>query len=143
MKKILFVISFLFLCTSKIHAQPADFVGDHIVIKQNVSQKLKEIRLNVIFPPQYKLLDEAKSHVEIMTEHAVIKAVDVEKFPAVIKLKQKITEPYFMVKLLIYYCKDDETGMCLKKEVLYDITTSKRASLKTLNLDYQIQADKD
>jgi hypothetical protein len=143
MKKILFLISLVLLFAMNVHALPADFVGDHIVIKQNVSQKLKEIRVNVIFPTQYKLLDEAKSHVEIFTEHAVIKEADIDTFPAVIKLKDKITEPYFMVKLLIYYCRYDETGMCLKKEVLYDITTSKRSSLKKLNLDYQIQPDKD
>jgi len=118
----------------------SSFVGERILWPDKISPHLNTLTVNIVFPNNYKILDETSPAIKLMTaEGKVIEDRVMEKLPFTFTLNKPITSAQLLAYISIYYCRDDEVGMCLKKNVLVEFNIDKHSVIHTLNINYPVK----
>jgi len=107
---------------------------------QNI-KAARAVRLNLALPSGYKLNDLAPNQMRIFTEDG---AYLIEQNINATDILTEITIPENYNKLYaevaIYYCRKDDEGLCLIKDVLFEINNSSTRKLNSINLSYTLKA---
>ncbi|HEX2869200.1 MAG TPA: NHL repeat-containing protein [Ignavibacteriales bacterium] len=119
-----------------------DFHGDKEVLSGVNLSKLKAINLNLSFQNNYGLNHEAPSKIRIFSKDGKI------------NLEKNITSPKMKIDLaglngtdklysemVVYYCKEGNEGLCLIKDVLFEINNSPEGRDR-LEINYNLAAAK-
>ncbi len=149
MKKSLYVLLLgslmaLSACQSvKIKAESihkSSFIGERILWPDKISPQVNTVTINIVFPPHYKILEDANPAIKLMTaEGKLIEERLMEKLPFTLTLNKPINSAQLLAYISIYYCRDDEVGMCLKKNVLVEFNIDKHSSIHALNINYPVK----
>ena len=116
-----------------------DFVGDRILWPQRVSAQLRNLTVQLIFPPEHKLLNEAGPHVQLFTMDGKFnETFAIAGAVSQIKVGKRVNADVLYAKLDIYYCREGALPLCLIKNVLYEIPLVRNQDPEDMNIIYQI-----
>ena len=116
-----------------------DFIGDRISWPNPLSAQLKNLTVNLIFPPQHRLLDEANPHIQLFTQDGKFNETFVIKGAvSKIEVNKEINADLLYAQLDIYYCREGALAVCLIQKVLYEIPLVHNKSAEDLDINYQV-----
>lgn len=149
MKKLFYVLllgSFVALgaCQSvKVNPESStksSFIGERILWPNKISPHLNILTVNIVFPNNYKILDETSPAIQLVTaEGKVMESRSMDKMPFTLKVNKPINSSQLLAELSIYYCRDDEVGMCLKKNVLVEFVVDKASEIHSVDINYPVK----
>lgn len=118
-----------------------DDYKDIIQVDNNNFKSAKILQLNLKLPKGYKLNELAPNQIRIFTADGAYVVEDSITSP-VVKTKIDIPENYdkLYAELAVYYCRKDNEGLCLIKNILYEINHSEKRKNGQIRLDYVLQS---
>ena len=118
----------------------SSFIGERILWPDKISPHLNTLTVNIVFPNHYAILEETNPAIKLMTaEGKVIEDRVMEKLPFALKLNKPINSSRLLADIAIYYCRDDDIAMCLKKNVLYEFNIDKHSGVHAVDINYPVQ----
>ncbi|MGE5402445.1 MAG: hypothetical protein ACM3S2_18775, partial [Ignavibacteriales bacterium] len=118
-----------------------NFNGEKKIINGVNLRALKNISLSLTLQKDYELNPQAPSQIRIFSEDGSI------------NLNQKITavntsinagslagKDKLYAEMVIYYCKEGSEGLCLIKDVLFELNNSDQNGTTAVNLSYDLPA---
>ena len=118
---------------------PDHFFGQRIAFQGTKSANVRTIRLVLQFPRGYKMFFHAKPSMKLFTKEGVfIKEFPIEKNSDSYPFDEGIPSEQLYAQIGLYYCKEGEEGMCLLKNLLFEITLDKNLSADDIFLTYTI-----
>ena len=116
------------------------FIGERILWPDKISPQVNTVTVNIVFPPHYKILDDANPTIKLMTaEGKLIEDRLMDKIPFTFNLNKPINSAQLLAYISIYYCRDDDIAMCLKKNVLVEFNIDKHLVIHTLDINYPVK----
>lgn len=116
------------------------FKGDIVQISNVNLNRLRGIELKLSLPDGYKLNPLAPNHIKIYSPAG--EQLSTEKIE---KLKTKISfgHPFFQSRLyaeaVVYYCMEDNEGLCLIKDILFELNHSTENKNEGIEITYQVE----
>jgi hypothetical protein len=116
------------------------FFGEKVVFDTPQSNFVRNITLNISLPPLHKSLPESSSKVLIFnTTGKLIAKFPLEDVKQTIKVNRKFKFDKILITVQLNYCKDDQTPMCLFKNIVFEVPLSKSKKSEDLELSYTVQ----
>ncbi len=147
MKKLcifLWVLILIFPITIQANSQktlfdPSQFFGERLKLADPISRKVNQINLNLGFPLGYKLIDETPSKLKVYTQVGEkIAEFSFKKESALFKLNKTIKSNGLWIEVSLYYCKQTDTGLCLMRNVLYEVPLEFKKKKENIHLKYTL-----
>lgn len=104
-----------------------DFHGEKEVLDGVNISDLKNVSLNLSFQDNYKLNAEAPGRIRLFSENGKVNidksitSAKVEFDPKSLKEADKL-----YAEMVVYYCKEGNEGLCLVKDVLFEINNNEK-----------------
>ncbi len=118
----------------------SSFIGERILWPDKISSQVNTVTINIVFPPHYKILEDTNPSIKLITaEGKLIEDRLMEKLPFMLTLNKPINSAQLLAEISIYYCRDDEVGMCLKKNVLVEFNIDKYSSIHAVDINYPVK----
>ncbi len=117
-----------------------NFFGQRIAFQGIKSAQVRTIRLVLQFPRGYKMLFHAKPSMKLFTKEGVfLKEFLIKKNSDSFLLNQKISSEQLYAQIGLYYCKEGDEGMCLLKNLLFEISLDKNLPADDIFLTYTVK----
>lgn len=116
-----------------------EFRGERKEVNEINIGMLKTIDLKITLPDGYHLNPLAPSEVKVFSEDGKVnidKKITTSDIKVDINNVSKADKLY--AEMVVYYCREGNEGLCLIKDVLYEINNSENAKGSSLKLDYVV-----
>ena len=113
------------------------FFGDKVAL-QDKSNHIKQLYIKLNFPPKHKFISETKSRIRLFTKDKLIDTFFIDQNEEAFTIEKKIEADKVYAELNLYYCREGAQGLCLMKNVLYEISLNPNLSPNDLTLNYTI-----
>ncbi len=105
------------------------------------SADISDIHLQLEFPEGYELLIKAKPYLRIFTADGQIDdKLDITSLTPSFKIAQEVPSDMLYAELNLYYCKHGDEGLCLIRNILFEIPLQKSNQPRQLKLAYSVPA---
>ena len=149
MLSFLCLLNFLFLTTVSFAAlsqekffNPDAFFGERIDVGGTKSARINSIRLILQFPRDHKMLFHAKPSMKLFTQEGkFIKEFPIRKNSSSFTLNKRIPSEKLYCEVELYYCREGSEGMCLLKNLLFEIKLDKNLPADDIFLAYTVSAE--
>ncbi|MDP4175856.1 MAG: thioredoxin-like domain-containing protein [Bacteroidota bacterium] len=121
----------------------SDFKGETKIVNDVNLAMLKNINLNLTLPAGYHLNSLAPSELKVFSKDGKInigKKITSNNIMLDLENPGHIDKLY--AEMVVYYCREGNEGLCLIKDVLYEINNSSSSKQEDLKLDYAIMTMK-
>lgn len=143
-------ILLIFLGSSFAYSQPLceippatseQFFGDHVYIQHTFSSRIGRLKFSVVLPEGFQLLSKAGSTLKILdSDKKTVAQFPIKALQSSWKLNRVFGPDKFYVRVLLHYCRKGKAGVCLIKDVLFEIPLNSKTNLEDVALDYKVVA---
>ena len=115
------------------------FMGEKIVLEEKHSAQITKLNLKITLPDQYQLLPKANPTARLFTkEQDLLKTIPITETMSSSPINEIIVSETLYAQLSLFYCRDAPKGLCIIKEVLFEIPIDKQLSPSDLELSYTV-----
>ncbi|OGX30998.1 MAG: hypothetical protein A2787_02660 [Omnitrophica WOR_2 bacterium RIFCSPHIGHO2_01_FULL_48_9] len=116
--------------------------GTKVKISQPQAARINQIIVDVKFPPQHELLTDVtpKPHLRLYNSAGKqLAAFDLTGPSQKFKFKRQIKSDKLFAELTLFYCKTGDQGLCLMKNVLFEVSLDKKLPQQDLTLNFEVK----
>jgi len=115
-------------------------IWEKVKISQPVSDIIENLIIDIQLPEKHKLLLKAKSNIQLITKNqGLIEVYPINTVKQSFKVNQSIENHTLFAQMDLYYCREGIEGLCLIKNILFEIPIDKTVSNKDLNIRYKVE----
>lgn len=115
-----------------------NFVGEWIKVKRTYSSHIKSINLFINLPENHKLLAKARPYLRVFTPNGMLQEFPLQNLDDSYIFNQWILENTAYFELALYYCADTKEGLCLIKNIVFEVNLNGSLEPENINLSYDI-----
>ncbi len=120
-----------------------NYLGERIKVSQQAPLKIKTLNLSIKFPPNHKIAEEAKPQLKLFTLKQLIGNYSITAPKTHLAINRRIKTDKLYVDMALFYCREGQQGMCLFKNVLFEISVDKEVKEGDLELRYEVEDSSD
>ena len=119
------------------------FRGDKIALHGEHSSQIKNIHLKLELPDGHKILIDAGSSLRIFfKEGRASGTFPLHDLDENFVINEKFSDDKIFAELILYYCREGERGLCLMRNVLFEITLDGALPPEDLSIHYAVPETK-
>ncbi len=117
-------------------------IGTKIVLRKKYSPNIRNLKLNLILPAGYQFLASANSQVKLFTKNRkLVKSFKISDLNADLVLNKSIVSESLSAEMMLYYCRQGDQGVCLIKNIIFEIPLDRQSDLNDIVLKYELPAE--
>ena len=140
----IFFLGTIFLCIKFSYAIPFQqdtnqFQGERIKIEPPRSNRIGQLIVTLKLPEGYELFRNANSHLKVFSADGKYSRQDkIFELKSNFPVYQEIHGDKLYVELILNYCKHGKDGMCLLKNILFEIPLVTKMNGEFIEEDIQL-----
>lgn len=117
--------------------------GEWIPLVNAKSANVQNLNLSLVLPENYKLLNSAGPYARIFTEDFTVDIIQpITDLNESYSIGQMIVADDLFVLLKIFYCQEEGEGLCITKDVLFEVILDSSLPAADLHINYLVPGEK-